>query len=94
MLHAMQTLFTTIVGFLIAVGFGLVMGIAIGISRAVYDGLYPMMIAFNSIPKVAIVPSARHLVRHWNSARHPDRVPDLLLPDRSQRGDRSRNHRA
>jgi NitT/TauT family transport system permease protein len=54
--HALQTLVTTVAGFLIAVGFGLFMGIAIGISRAVYDGLYPMMIAFNSIPKVAIVP--------------------------------------
>jgi NitT/TauT family transport system permease protein len=54
--HALQTLVTTVAGFLIAVGFGLLMGIAIGISRAVYDGLYPMMIAFNSIPKVAIVP--------------------------------------
>jgi len=54
--HALQTLVTTVAGFLIAVGFGLFLGIAIGISRAVYDGLYPMMIAFNSIPKVAIVP--------------------------------------
>lgn len=56
MIHAMQTLFTTLVGFAIAVAFGLLLGLAIGVERAVYDGLYPMMIAFNSIPKVAIVP--------------------------------------
>lgn len=56
MVHAIQTLFTTVVGFAIAVVFGLVLGLAIGVERAVYEGLYPMMIAFNSIPKVAIVP--------------------------------------
>jgi NitT/TauT family transport system permease protein len=56
MFHALQTLFTTVVGFAIAIVFGLLLGIAIGVERAVYDGIYPMMIAFNSIPKVAIVP--------------------------------------
>ena len=56
MMHALQTLFTTLVGFARAIVFGLLLGLAIGIERAVYDGIYPMMIAFNSIPKVAIVP--------------------------------------
>jgi NitT/TauT family transport system permease protein len=56
MMHALQTLFTTLVGFAIAIVFGLLLGLAIGVERAVYDGIYPMMIAFNSIPKVAIVP--------------------------------------
>lgn len=56
MVHALQTLFTTLVGFAMAIVFGLLLGLAIGIDRAVYDGIYPMMIAFNSIPKVAIVP--------------------------------------
>ena len=56
MMHALQTLFTTLVGFVMAIVFGLLLGLAIGIERAVYDGIYPMMIAFNSIPKVAIVP--------------------------------------
>ena len=55
-MHALQTLFTTLVGFAMAIVFGLLLGLAIGIERAVYDGIYPMMIAFNSIPKVAIVP--------------------------------------
>jgi NitT/TauT family transport system permease protein len=54
--HSLQTLFTTLVGFAIAVGFGLFLGIAIGASRSIYDALYPLMVAFNSIPKVAVVP--------------------------------------
>lgn len=54
--HSLQTLVTTLVGFGIAIVFGLFLGLAIGASRAVYDGLYPLMVAFNSVPKVAIVP--------------------------------------
>ena len=54
--HALQTLFTTVVGFAIAVGFGLLLGIALGASKPVYDAMYPMMVGFNSVPKVAIVP--------------------------------------
>ena len=54
--HAGWTLLTTLVGFGLAVAGGMVLGIAIGASRVVYSGLYPLLIAFNSIPKVAIVP--------------------------------------
>ena len=32
------------------------LGIVVGWSRAIYRGLYPVMIGFNSIPKVAVVP--------------------------------------
>ncbi|WP_417768486.1 ABC transporter permease [Stappia sp.] len=53
---SLQTLFTTTVGFLLAVVGGLALGLAIGWSRAVYAGLYPLMVGFNSIPKVAVVP--------------------------------------
>ncbi len=56
MINAMQTLMSTLIGFGIAVVFGLFLGLAVGASRTVYDGLYPVMIGFNSIPKVAIVP--------------------------------------
>jgi NitT/TauT family transport system permease protein len=56
MANAGQTLFSTLVGFAIAVGFGLVLGLVVGASRTIYDGLYPVMIGFNSIPKVAVVP--------------------------------------
>jgi NitT/TauT family transport system permease protein len=54
--NSLQTLFTTTVGFLLAVVGGLGLGLAIGWSRSVYAGLYPLMIGFNSIPKVAVVP--------------------------------------
>jgi NitT/TauT family transport system permease protein len=50
------TLWTTLAGFLIATVFGLVLGIAVGWHRALYAGVYPVLIGFNSIPKVAVVP--------------------------------------
>src|SRR6202008_2429182 len=50
------TLWTTLAGFLIATVFGLVLGIAVGWHRALYAGIYPVMVGFNSIPKVAVVP--------------------------------------
>jgi NitT/TauT family transport system permease protein len=54
--NAAQTLFTTVVGFAIAIVFGLVTGVLIGSSSLIYNGLYPVLIGFNSIPKVALVP--------------------------------------
>jgi NitT/TauT family transport system permease protein len=54
--NAWQTLFTTVVGFGFAIIFGLLLGIAIGSSTLLYRGLYPLLIGFNSIPKVAVVP--------------------------------------
>jgi NitT/TauT family transport system permease protein len=54
--HAGWTLLTTMIGFGFAVIGGVFLGIAVGASRIVYSGLYPVLIAFNSIPKVAIVP--------------------------------------
>ncbi|MFL1460961.1 ABC transporter permease [Roseococcus sp. DSY-14] len=50
------TLMTTLIGFGMAIVFGLLLGVAIGSSTLVYRGLYPLLIAFNSIPKVAVVP--------------------------------------
>jgi NitT/TauT family transport system permease protein len=53
---SLVTLGTTLAGFALAVVGGLLLGIAIGSSTLVYKGLYPLLIAFNSIPKVAVVP--------------------------------------
>ena len=50
------TLSTTLIGFAMAVGFGLLLGLIVGWSRSIYAGLYPLMIGFNAIPKVAVVP--------------------------------------
>jgi NitT/TauT family transport system permease protein len=52
----LHTLFTTAIGFALAVLFGLLLGVAIGSSALVYAGLYPLLVAFNSVPKVAVVP--------------------------------------
>ncbi len=54
--HAQQTLFTTIVGFALAIVGGLLLGVVVGSSQLAYKGLYPVLIGFNSIPKVAVVP--------------------------------------
>lgn len=54
--NAGQTLMSTLAGFAIAVVFGVALGIVIGSSSLAYDGLYPLLIAFNSVPKVAVVP--------------------------------------
>jgi NitT/TauT family transport system permease protein len=54
--NSLITLQATVVGFALAVGFGLLLGLMIGWSRTIYAGLYPLMIGFNAIPKVAVVP--------------------------------------
>jgi len=55
-MHAAQTLYTTLAGFAIAVVFGVLLGALVGSSRAIYDAVNPLLIGFNSIPKVAVVP--------------------------------------
>jgi NitT/TauT family transport system permease protein len=54
--NAWQTFVETAIGFVFAIAFGLFAGVAIGSSSLVYDGLYPALIGFNTIPKVAVVP--------------------------------------
>lgn len=54
--NSAQTLMTTLVGFGAAIVFGLFLGVLIGSSTLLYHGLYPLLIGFNSIPKVAVVP--------------------------------------
>lgn len=54
--NSIQTMITTMAGFALAVAFGLGLGLIVGWSRVIYNGLYPVMIGFNSVPKVALVP--------------------------------------
>jgi NitT/TauT family transport system permease protein len=54
--NSLVTLWATLIGFGLAVGFGLLLGLLVGWSRNIYAGLYPLMIGFNAIPKVAVVP--------------------------------------
>ena len=50
------TLWTTLVGFLMATVGGLMLGIAVGWNKSLYTAIYPVLIGFNSVPKVAVVP--------------------------------------
>ncbi|MBM3355822.1 MAG: ABC transporter permease [Betaproteobacteria bacterium] len=54
--NSVVTLWTTLLGFLIATVFGLLLGIGVGWHRAIYAGIYPVLVGFNSVPKVAVVP--------------------------------------
>ena len=54
--NAFYTFWVTLVGFGLAVVFGLLLGLVTGASALVYAAIYPMLVGFNSIPKVAIVP--------------------------------------
>jgi NitT/TauT family transport system permease protein len=54
--HILQTLATTMTGFVLGVALGVVLGAVIGVSRTAYDTVYPLLIGFSSIPKVAVVP--------------------------------------
>ena len=54
--HALQTLYTTLVGFAFEIIIGVLLGILIGSSRLAYDVAYPLLVGFSSIPKVAVVP--------------------------------------
>jgi NitT/TauT family transport system permease protein len=54
--NAVQTLITTLIGFLLAIVTGVILGFMIGYSRVAYMILYPLLVGFNTIPKVALVP--------------------------------------
>ena len=54
--HSWWTLLSTLVGFAFAVSCGMLIGVAIGYSTLVYNGLYPLLVGFNAVPKVAMVP--------------------------------------
>lgn len=56
MMHALQTLWTTLAGFALAVVVGMLLGLAVGASPLIYKATYPLLVGFNSIPKVAFVP--------------------------------------
>jgi len=54
--HAWRTFWTTMVGFGISIAVGVVLGFIIGSSRFAYAAMYPLMTAFNALPKAAFVP--------------------------------------
>jgi NitT/TauT family transport system permease protein len=54
--HAVQTLYTTMMGFGLGIVAGVSIGVLIGSSRLAYDVAYPLLVGFASTPKVAVVP--------------------------------------
>jgi NitT/TauT family transport system permease protein len=54
--HAWRTFWVTMVGFAIAIVVGVLLGFLIGSSRLAYAAMYPLMTAFNALPKAAFVP--------------------------------------
>ena len=54
--HSAHTLWMTLAGFGIAVVAGILLGVALGASRLVHAGSYPLLVAFNASPNVAVVP--------------------------------------
>ena len=53
---AWSTFWVTMVGFGIAIVVGVLLGFLIGSSRTAYAAVYPLMTAFNALPKAAFVP--------------------------------------
>jgi NitT/TauT family transport system permease protein len=54
--NAGHTLWMTLLGFALSIAFGLAIGLIVGSSKLLYAGLNPLLVGFNSIPKVAVVP--------------------------------------
>ena len=53
---AWKTFWVTMLGFAIAIVVGVLLGFLIGSSRLAYTAIYPLMVAFNAVPKAAVVP--------------------------------------
>jgi NitT/TauT family transport system permease protein len=64
--NSWRTVWTTFVGFVIASVVGIVLGFLIGYSKFIYLTFYPLLVAFNTIPKSALVP----LLVVWFGANH------------------------
>ena len=54
--NALHTFITAMIGFGLGVVTGVVIGFATGISPEIYSSIYPLLVAFNAIPKVALLP--------------------------------------
>lgn len=54
--HAWRTFWVTMAGFGLSIVVGVLLGFLIGSSRLAYAAVYPLMTAFNALPKAAFVP--------------------------------------
>ena len=54
--YGWETLWRTVVGLLIAIVVGVFFGMIMGFSKVMREGLYPLLVGFNAIPKATVVP--------------------------------------
>lgn len=54
--YGWETLWRTVAGLLLAILFGTLIGMIMGFSRTAREGLYPLLVGFNAIPKATVVP--------------------------------------
>lgn len=54
--YGWDTLWRTVVGLLLAIVFGVAIGMIMGFSRVMREALYPILVGFNAIPKATVVP--------------------------------------
>ena len=54
--YGWETLWRTVVGLLIAIVVGVFFGMIMGFSKVMREGLYPLLVVFNAIPKATVVP--------------------------------------
>ena len=73
--HTIQTLYTTMVGFVFGVIIGVIIGVIVGWSKLAYDVAYPLLVGFSSVPKVAVVPI---LVLYLGSGTVPAIITALI----------------
>jgi len=61
-----QTLWRTVVGLVLAVVFGVGLGMVMGFSRTMRDALYPLLVGFNAVPKATVVPIVALMFVGWH----------------------------
>jgi NitT/TauT family transport system permease protein len=53
---AWKTFWVTMLGFGLSIVVGVLLGFLVGSSRMAYSAIYPLLVAFNAVPKAAVVP--------------------------------------
>ena len=53
---AWKTFWVTMLGFGLSIAVGVLLGFLVGSSRIAHSAMYPLLVAFNAVPKAAIVP--------------------------------------
>jgi hypothetical protein len=92
--NSLQTLYTTLVGFALAVAGGTGAGAACRLVALYLQGPLPADDRLQRGPQGCGGADPGDLVRHRHRASDPDRVSDRLLPDRGQCRHRPCHHRA